>query len=90
VDLLHENACSHCRAPIAILDTGAVEQALREWTEKAEAREERRAGHAAMVADGMPQLADRALARGPDNEVDLIDGGIAAIAAVLKGMGFRF
>lgn len=28
VDIRHEHACGHCRAPITILDPGAVEQAL--------------------------------------------------------------
>jgi len=28
VDIRHEHACGHCRAPITILDPGAIEQAL--------------------------------------------------------------
>ncbi|MCX7163256.1 MAG: zf-TFIIB domain-containing protein [Betaproteobacteria bacterium] len=35
VDIRRESACSHCRAPIAILDTQAVEQALAGYQQAA-------------------------------------------------------
>ena len=35
VDIRHDSACTHCRAPIAILDPAAVEQALARYEQSA-------------------------------------------------------
>jgi hypothetical protein len=48
--------CSGCGAPIAILDTDAVEKSLRQWTAQAVERDEQRARLAAMLSERKPQL----------------------------------
>jgi len=94
VDLAHESACSHCGAPIAILDANAVERALRQWATEGEQREEQRARLAAMLSERTPELSRHCLPLRPDPDspglgVDLIEGGIAAIGGMLLGMGYR-
>lgn len=35
IDLEHESACKYCHAPVSFLDPGAVEKALRMWSDAA-------------------------------------------------------
>ena len=89
IDLGRESACSHCRAPITILDAGAVEKALHQLNAEAGQREEQRARLAAMLAAGMPQLSAHCLPLGahPAEGIDLVDGGIKAIGGLLHALG---
>ena len=96
VDRERGSACSHCGAPIAILDADAVEKALRQWTAEAVQRDEQRARFAVLLSDRMPELPDHCLQLGsgadkpaPGTQADLIDGGIRAVGGMLQGMGFR-
>ena len=98
IDLERESVCSFCGAPIAILDAGAVERALRQWTAEMVERDDQHARLAAMLSERMPQLPARCLPlganagadpRGPDRGVDLIDGGITAVSRLLHGLGFE-
>jgi hypothetical protein len=94
VDLARESVCSFCGAPIAILDAGAVEKALRQWTAEAVERDEQRARLAAMLSERMPELPGHCLQLGagagkPAGEADLIDGGITAVSLLLHGLGFK-
>jgi hypothetical protein len=88
VDLERQAACGYCRAPIAILDPGAVAAALRELDAAA-------AGRAAVaspeaVAAGVLEAArfERAMraeqARRADvNGIDLVGVGLSVLAALL-------
>jgi hypothetical protein len=94
IDLARDNACSYCGAPIAILDANAVETALRDWAAQAEQHDEQRARVAAMLAESMPQLPAHCLPLAadpgrPNPGLDLIDGGIAGIGGLLRGMGLE-
>lgn len=88
VDIRHDAVCTHCRAPIAILDPEAIEQALAGY-HHAEIRR---------TTANPEALADALLARhrkdkpapGPDTPLsamglgDLIGAGIGLIAALLS------
>ena len=50
VDIRHDNACGHCRSPIAILDPDAVEQALATYQQ---AEVKRTTRDPAMLADAI-------------------------------------
>lgn len=93
VDLEKGSGCSFCGAPIAILDADAVEKALRQWSAEA-VHDEPRARLAAMLSERMPELPGHCLQLGagaaaPGHGVDLIDGGIAAVGGLIRGMGFE-
>ena len=88
VDIRHESACSHCRAPIAILDPTALEQA----TQRLEAAEIRRTtrdvealGDAiVMRAREKSRYRRQAKTRVEDIDVvDLVADGIAFFAKLL-------
>lgn len=93
VDLARESACSHCGAPIAILDANAVESALREWSAQAEQRDEQRERLGALVSEAIPKLSNhclglRACPDQPAHAHDLIESGITGIGGLVDAMGF--
>lgn len=88
VDIRHDAACSHCRAPLAILDPAAVEKALAEYRQ-AEVRSQTLdpqglADALVMVErDRHRRQRDRGAGTGPDIG-DLIVSGVEIIWRLLR------
>ncbi len=91
VDIRKDHACSHCRAPIAILDSTAVEQALARF-QHAEVRRTTRDVEAlgdAIVMREREKSRYRRMKQEPENAgiidvIDLLSAGIELVWAVIK------
>jgi hypothetical protein len=82
VDLRHDSACSHCRAPIAVLDAQAVEKALAAYGEAGRARVVRE--HDVVAELILQHERDREKSLRPErpekfDPADLIASGLASI-----------
>lgn len=74
VDLRHDTACPHCRAPIAVLDADAMAKALEGYDRKAAARNVREiAGDLTVSVRNLPFLPER-------RSTSLLEVGIGAVA----------
>jgi hypothetical protein len=90
VDIRKDHACSHCRAPIAVLDPAAVEQALARY----QTAEVKRAAPAdvEMMADAIllrereksPLHSDRQKTVLESDVTDLVVGGIELVWGLLR------
>lgn len=90
VDIRQDHACTHCKAPISILDPAAVEQALARY-QQAEVRRTTRDVEAlgdAIVMRAREQSRQRREAASKDANLadvgDLIASGIDLIASLIK------
>lgn len=88
VDLAHDTACRHCRAPIAILDNEAVARTLRELDAAAAQRANVSSPQAAAASIMEAARFERAMAmedRPTDRlqGVDLIGVGLAVLSALV-------
>lgn len=85
VDIRRETACSHCRAPIAVLDADAVEKALAGYLAGSDGLP--RAATMPPFAPGVKRDPGAAAGRGADAAADLVDLVGAGIANLWQGVG---
>ena len=79
VDLRKEDACSHCRSPLSLLDPQAVEKALQQYAKPSSAGA---AGAKPDIADALIALArERSRAR-HDESLSMPIGALGAVLAV--------
>jgi Zn-finger nucleic acid-binding protein len=91
VDIQRDTACGFCKAPIAVLDAGAVEKALRDWSD-AEARRalpsRERIASAMLDSKAMESRARQADRWSPVRDgIDLANVGGDLVDACINGLG---
>jgi hypothetical protein len=87
VDLQHDAVCSHCRAPIAILDVQAVEKALAAYTEAGAAKAMREHDVVAEMVLQQERFREEQLKAGRAERmdgIDLIGSSLLTILALLN------
>jgi len=88
VDIRRDSACSHCRAPIAILDPGAVEKALANYQQADAQREHLRTHGDPMALAEMVMATERIERRYGDGSQEAPIGDLMlAGAAIVLGLG---
>ena len=91
IDIQRDTACTSCKAPVSFLDAGAVEKALRQWSDAASrhslpSREKiATAMLDAKAADSRARAGD--LRRAAHDGVDVVEVGSDLVDACIEGLG---
>ncbi len=88
IDLMHDSACPHCGAAVALIDPEGVAKAVRELTTGATAMttQSQATAQTAISNAQLDALFDLERMRVQENSTDLIAVGAAAIGALIGGL----